>query len=152
MIPKITEYMRANGAQFLAKINTDYNGVPATTRFFVDRNGELLAHLHTVRYLIGKDQFVTHSLLNTKNGLSKYTANVTDIIKLNKFKGKKNVKFPYRINSHVIYDDKDCKKSFFFIKDGVTFDRTDKEDGLMIYKKLRNFKTGKISLSENPSD
>lgn len=147
MVSAITNYMRSNGARFLKKISTSAYGIPTDVRIFVDKSGNHLATMTSIGYFISKDKFVYKSLLRTVDGMYRITSHLGEIIKLKSFKGKKNVIFPYRIDNEVEDNTKHIKRSFFFIKNGVRFEKTDPKDGLMLYSKLRNFKTDKIVIN-----
>lgn len=147
MVSAITNYMRSNGARFLAKVKASVWGMPADVRLFVDNSGNHLATMTSIGYYTAKDTFVYKSVLKTVDGQTKTTSHIGEIVKLKKFKGKKDVIFPYRIHNEVIDNSNHIKRSLFFIKDGVRFEKTDPTDGLMIYSKLRNFKTNKVEIN-----
>lgn len=152
MIPKITSFMRENGARYFTQMNGTFNGVPINTKVFVDKKGDMLATLQSIKEVKPNGQITTNSILSTVSGLTKYTLHIIDMVKLKKFKGKENVKFPYRINSSVVYDSNKSRESFFFIKDGVSFLKTEK-DGLMLYKaSAKKFKTDRVTLTRGTSE
>lgn len=150
-IPKITAYMREKGARYVGELEERVLWLPAKTKLFADKDGELIATLKTISFSNSQNQVVHQTLLETINGMSKFTSKVVDFIKLKNFKGKENVKFPYSIDSETQYGKTGVKKSFFFIKDGVTFLKTDK-DGIMIYETGTDFKTAKVGFMQGTSE
>lgn len=148
MVSDITAYMRKSGAKYFTRTEGLFNGRHIVTRFFVNNNFDVVATLDSFKMSLPNGQVMHQSLLRTDNGLTKFTRSVAEMVKLTRYKGKKNVKFPYTATTNVVYNDNSSKKTLFLIKDGVSFEKTDK-DGLMLYKTNRKFKTKLLKITGN---
>lgn len=146
MIQPITDFMRRNAAYCIQGPVRRIVGesFQIKERYFFNKNYEKIADLFTLE-VNRNDKKITKSILQAANGLYKITEHHIDIIKLQKANNKK-VKFPYMISSSIIYDlEEPVKRTLLMVRDGIKFLKSD-NDGVLIYKKLKNFKTSKFEI------
>ena len=145
MIKPITQYMRNNTAYCIKGPVGRVMDTNIKLRLFFDKNDNVIAKSTTFFAARGGNKLIK-TILQTAEGLVKITEHNLDVIKLNKYKGKKNFKYPYSMSSSVVYNDSTtAERKLFFIKSGIKFLRTD-DDGFLIYKKQPIFKTQKLTL------